>query len=100
MSAQNHYQMSCNYKGESGWSGWIEDDSVCLGDTWQDAIKNWLDDTDNYLDDTDVLYKSISATPSEDGKSGVIEITTQTRQGVPKVVWELRKIKATIIKEF
>ena len=70
MSEQNLYKISCESKDKSGRSRW--DEGKGPGDTWQDAIRDWL---------WDVSYQVVSETPSEDGRSGSMEITQNTPPG-------------------
>ena len=91
MSEQNRYQIERNIKTATGnWVGWLGDVLGETADTWQDAIHKWLD--------RDVWtvgeYTVISETPSEDGKSGIIEIQFVDP---PTSFWEGAKIKATLI---
>ena len=70
----------CDYADEVGW----HEVGVGYGNTWQDAIKNWLWDTS---------YKVISETPSEDGRSGIMEI----HQTPPPEVFGWNQVQATFI---
>ena len=67
MSEQNNYRISWTYKSSKTeeWrdSHWLVD----MADNWQDAIHTWLENWG-------VPYQVVSETPSEDSKSGIIEI--------------------------
>ena len=90
MSEQNKYRIERNYKNEQGWSGWTPVDTWS-GDTWQDAIQHRLDDDNFGMAGT---YKSVSETPSEDGRSGIIEIL------IDPGCYDIKaKIRATLIKD-
>ena len=95
MSEQNRYQISFNYKSSeteewTGWrgSGWLE-----TADTWQDAIRNMLLD-EGYAEVG--AYQVVSETPSEDGKSGILEIQFNPPFAVAVAA---EKIKATLIED-
>ena len=90
MSAQNRYQIASNYKDRGTWEwrgwgkSWLE-----TADTWQDATPKWID---HFLPGAD--YTVVSETPSEDSKSGIIEIQFDPPQPFCLGV----KIKATLIE--
>ena len=88
MSEQNNYRIALKHKRREAeeWAGWRN--SVRLltsADNWQDAIQECLDDIAPAVE-----YTVVSENPSEDGKSGIIEI-----QFGPTNVCAGMKIKAT-----
>ena len=85
MSEQNRYQVSYAYYKDLG-PDWFED-RLRVADTWQDAIYNWLEERFSALD---YSYQVVSETPSEDGRSGIMEITDD-----PQLMGQ---VKATIIE--
>ena len=90
MSEQNNYRIVCDYKSRETeeWTGWGKS-WLETADNWQDAIHQWLDRGWVAGD-----YTVGAATPSEGGKSGIIEIQFGTpgfRVGA--------KIKATLIED-
>ena len=97
MSAQNRYRASFNYKRSEteGWLGWRDShygaEYSYPADSWRDAILEWLDRAWPAGD-----YTVVAETPSEDGRSGIIEI-----QHDPSSVFagEVEKIKATLLIE-
>ena len=91
MSGQNRYRMSHEYKDE----GWIDRDDVGVwtGDTWQDAIHNFVDAMNSVYPES---FQSVSETPAEDGKSGIMEIKTDP---LPEGGNVLKKVKATLIED-
>ena len=100
MSEQNRYRIAWNYKSSENeeWAGWknsspFRKNSVWreTADTWQDAIQRWID----YAWPAGE-YTVVSETPSEDGKSGTIEIQFVDQ---PRDFWEGAKIKATLIED-
>ena len=88
MSEQNRYRMSHEYKD----GGWIDRDDVGVwaGDTWLGATQEWID---RYWPSEE--YTVVSETPSEDGRSGILEIQFDT----PPRFWLGVKIKATLIDD-
>ena len=94
MSAQNHYRIDRNYKTSTGWQKWIEDVVGETADTWQDAIPKWID---RYWSTEE--YTVVAETPSEDSRSGIIEIQFDT----PQYFWAGVKIgvkfKAILIED-
>ena len=99
MSEQNRYRLDAHYTTNKGAeSGWVRSYGSKPGDTWQDAIHEWLDrrwPTGTYA------YTVISETPSEDGRSGIIE--TQFDRPDWRVKrkdwWVEVKFKATLIDD-
>ena len=87
MSALKSYQMSCAYKDKDGW--WKA--GVWAGDTWQGAINHWLE---YWKEGRDILCQVVSEKPSEDGRSGLMEVT----EVPPDPQWTLSKVKATLIE--
>ena len=87
MSEQNRYQIECNYKHHGQWEGWLAV-GVCPGDTWKDASRIWIDER------LGTHRAGRSETPSEDGRSGIIEI-----QLYPSGSYMAAKVKATIIED-
>ena len=92
MSAQNGYKIARNHKSKNGWFGWITNSAVWQGSNWQEAIQNWLDE--HWVEDVSGGYQVVSETPSEDGRSGIIEMQLD-----PPGFWVGAKIKATLIKD-
>ena len=91
MSEQNNYQIESHYKKERGWlSGWVGNYGGGTADTWQEAIQDWLDWA--WLWDK---YTVVSETPSEDNKSGIIEIQFDP----PQRFLLGAKIKATFVED-
>ena len=90
MSEQNRYRIERNWKKATGeWRVW-EKSWVEKADTWQDAIQEWID-----YDWAAEEYTVVSETPSEDGKSGIIEI-----QLVPAGIYLVgAKLEATLIDD-
>ena len=72
MSEQNRYQIEQNFQRRTGeWGGWTKALSWKNEDTWQDTIHQWIDDMLFWWRDQ---YTVVSEKPSEDGRSGIIEI--------------------------
>ena len=94
MSGQNRYRIERDYKkvtGERrGWKGWIDDDYHETADTWQNAIHQWVDDMWWRTGE----YQVVSETQTEDGRSGIIEITFREAG-----LWVEVKVKATLIED-
>ena len=91
MSEPNSYQIDRNYKQETGeWQGYTDDGVRRTSDTWKDAIRQWLVDV-VWIDDECLVVSEI---PSEDGRSGSIEIQFDTLG-----LWVGVKVTATIIDE-
>ena len=90
MAEQNRYRASLNYKRSETdeWSGWRNTNGWDIADTWQDAIQAWLD----YAWSGE--YTVVAETPSEDGRSGIIEIQFDP----PRDFYAGLKIKATLIE--
>ena len=96
MSEQNRFRQSINYKRRETeeWSGWrdsyygAEYYGAETADTWQDAIQTWLDRWHP--------YKVVAETPSEDGKSGILEIQFDPLESFTLLGL---KIKATFIDD-
>ena len=87
MSEQKSYEISYEYQpAKWRWDCWVP------GDTWQDAIHNWLERRHKGWEVP--LYQVISETPSEDGLSGIMEITEDKK---PESFLVVRNINATII---
>ena len=86
MSEQNRYRLSREYKNE--W--WIDDEKYVWmrADSWQNAIHTWLENWG-------ISYQLVSETPSEDSKSGIIEIQFDPPRDFLLGV----KIKATLIED-
>ena len=84
MPAQNLYSIKLVYKDT--------DESLPFfprtGDTWQDAIHNWAE---GIL----TSYQVVSATPSEDGRSGIMEIKDMEDDSQPII----KLIQATLIED-
>ena len=89
MSEQNNYRIVCDYKSSETekWAGW-RGGVVDMADTWQDAIHEWIDNV------WAAEYTVVSENPSEDSKSGIIEIQFDP----PQPFWLGAKIKATHIE--
>ena len=91
MSEQNNYRIAWNYKKETGeWTGWK---NVAWWETeanWQDAIHEWIDYAWVASE-----YTWVTATPSKDGKSGILEIQFDT----PGDWVAGAKIRATLIED-
>ena len=87
MSEQNNYRIALNYKRRETeeWSGWVESGWWKTADNWQDAIQECLDDIG-----VPAEYTVVAETPSEDGKSGIIEIEFD-----PTDYWVGLKMQAT-----
>ena len=85
MSGKNRYQIQCDYQHKTGdWEA-LEATEPWYWDTWQDAIHNWLTSS----------YEVLSETPSEDGRSGIIEIQLD-----PSVYYyKGAKVTATLIED-
>ena len=91
MSEQNRYRIASCYRTKQGAeSGWIRSFGAWSGATWQDAIRKRLDDIEGIVGS----YQVVSETPSEDGRSGVIET-----QFDPTDWWVGAQMKATIIED-
>ena len=93
MSAQNRYRTTFNYKSRETeeWAGWKNSAYWWeTADNWQDAIQEWIDYACGAAPDE---YTVVSETPSEGGKSGIIEIQFDP----PHRFLEVAKIKATPI---
>ena len=90
MGEQNRYLMSGRYDT----SEWF-DVVVWLEETWQDAIHTWLNAYWHEGWGKDGGYHVISETPSEDGRSGMIEI----KEDPGTNAWKLKKVKATLIED-
>ena len=91
MSEQNRYRIDRYYQKATGeWRSWVDDGSHETADTWQDATRKWLDDMGWIDGECQVIAK----TPSEDSKSGTIEIQFDTPG-----VWVRAKIQATLIED-
>ena len=96
MPAQKRYRIDRNYKRrETGeWTGWAGPTALLFGlwaDTWQGAIKKWI-----ARDWAAEEYTVVSETPSEDDKSGIIEIQLDTPLSVK---WVGAKFEATLIDD-
>ena len=89
MSAQNRYLISCKSTDASEWD---DVDDLWPGDTWQDAIRRWIDEY--WVEDMSGVYQSMSETPLEDGRSGILEIRGHSPGSVLDV-----NIQATLIKD-
>ena len=90
MSAQNSYRLDSSYKRPTGWSGWVGGSGLWPGVTWRDAIQKWLDEC--WIEGS---YKVVSETPSEDHRSGIIEIQVDSEPDF----WVGVKIKSTLLEE-
>ena len=90
MSEQNRYRIAINYKDRETeeWAGWRDKHFWRkTADNWQDAIQECID----YAGPAE--YTVVAETPSEDGKSGIIEIDFG-----PTDFWAGLKIKATLVE--
>ena len=87
MAEQNRYRIDYMYTFRDGWWG----SNTVPGDTWQDAIHTWV--SYHHRRSEDVEDKVVLETPSEDGRSGTMEIK---QPGGPRRV--IRGIRATIIE--
>ena len=88
MSEQNNYWIALKHKRREAeeWESWRNSDYWWeTADNWQDAIQECLADIAPAAE-----YTVVAETPSEDGKSGIIEI-----QFGPTNVCAGMKIKAT-----
>ena len=96
MSEQNRYRTTFNYKSRETeeWTGWIEYGARVRADTWQDAIQEWLDSGWAAAD-----YTVVAETPSEDGRSGIIEIQFDTPQYFRAGAKIGVQFKATLIED-
>ena len=92
MSEQNRYRKSFNYKRSETeeWEGWIDSDWLKPADNWQDAIQDWLAQAW-----PEGKYTVVAETPSEDGRSGIIEIQHNPSAIFPGAA---EKIQATLIE--
>ena len=90
MSEQNNYRIAWNYKSRETeeWTRWRDNHWSAAADNWKDAIQEWIDDAW-----TAEEYTVVSETPSEDSRSGIIEIQFDPPQPFCVGV----KIKATLI---
>ena len=89
MSEQNRYRTTFNYKSSETeeWEGWRDTDWLKAADDWRDAIQGWLDRVWAAGG-----YTVVAETPSEGGRSGIIEIQFDPPGGAAK-------IKATLIED-
>ena len=81
MSEQNRYRIEYNFQRATGvWRGWTEAGRRWeMADTWQNAIHQWVDDMGWWWHDE---CQVVSETPSEDGRSGIIETQVALPSGV------------------
>ena len=76
MSEQNRYNISYRWRvTASYWHAC----GVWPGDTWKEAIHNWIKSWDEDLGD--LPYTVLSEKPSEDGRSGTMDIKEDVDQG-------------------
>ena len=71
MSEQNRYRIDGTYRYQDGYTEGWQACGVWPGDTWQDAIQKLLE---YWYKNIDVSYQVVSEKPSEDGRSGIMEI--------------------------
>ena len=91
MSEQNRYRIERDWKKATGEWDWRNSDYWWeTADTWQDAIHDCLDDTA-----AEEEYAVGAETPSEDGKSGSIEIQFDPPWGF----YAGAKIRATLLDD-
>ena len=92
MSKQNRYQISYEFaKSDAG-----GDACVMPGETWQQALDGWQEVY--CYKGWDKEYQVVSVKPSEDGRSGIMEIIGGTLYAIPEI-GTLRKVKATLIED-
>ena len=79
MSEQNSYKMWRKSPGDPTMPGWCRVEGQ-KADTWQDAIRNEVEATcgTGALFDS---YQIMSETPSDDGRSGIMDVTRYTKSG-------------------
>ena len=95
MSEQNLYEILCKYHGVAGWSVpsvHPEDEGVWKGWDWKEAIYNFLE---NWNEGWYESYRPRIVNPSEDGRSGTMEI----HEEYPLESGDLTYVKATIIED-
>ena len=92
MSEQNRYRIESNYKSRvtEEWIGWDRGWFWKTADTWQDAIQKWIDRICAAEE-----YTVVAETPSEDSKSGILEIQFDPQHRF----WLGAKAKATLIED-
>ena len=95
MSEQNSYRIERNYKKATGeWRGWGKS-VVATVDTWQEATQWWLGQFWAAEE-----YTVVSENPSEDSRSGIIEIQFDPPRDLGWLGVRLGvKIKATLVED-
>ena len=85
MSEQKEYEIAFEVKHKEGWRR----TAVRVGDTWQEALHGWLEDAYKARGGP---YQILSEKPSDDGRSGIMEISEDP---LP-TVGSLGRVKATL----
>ena len=91
-SEQNLYKISCEHNDKDGWfyeGSW-------MADTWQDAIQNWRDEKRKTRG---VTFQMLSEAPSEDGRSGIMEVTPDDILPAWDYLVSAQQVKATIVED-